>query len=115
MAAISALVAMLKTGDHVICGSNVYGGTPRLFKQIVAQYGITFTYVDTSDPENVRRAFTPRTRLVHIETPTNPLMQLTDIRAVSAVCREQAKRVGDVVDLCVDNTFIATDSQRRIE
>ena len=89
MAAISALVAMLKTGDHVICGSNVYGGTPRLFNQIVAHYGIEFTYVDTSDPENVRRALTPRTRLVHIETPTNPLMQLTDIRAVSAVCRSR--------------------------
>ncbi|MCU1312412.1 MAG: Cys/Met metabolism PLP-dependent enzyme, partial [Acidobacteriaceae bacterium] len=84
MAAISALVTMLKTGDHVICGSNVYGGTPRLFNQIVAHYGIGFTYVDTSDHENVRSAFTPRTRLVHIETPTNPLMQLTDIRAVSA-------------------------------
>ena len=115
MAAISALVAMLKTGDHVICGSNVYGGTPRLFNQIVAHYGIQFTYVDTSDPENVRRAFTPRTRLVHIETPTNPLMQLTDIRAVSAVCREQAKRVGEPVDLCVDNTFMSPYFQRPIE
>src|SRR6202012_3950924 len=115
MAAISALVAMLKAGDHVICGSNVYGGTPRLFNQIVANYGIEFTYVDTSDPENVRRALTPRTRLVHIETPTNPLMQLTDIRAVSAVCREQAKRIGEPVDLCVDNTFMSPYFQRPIE
>jgi cystathionine beta-lyase/cystathionine gamma-synthase len=115
MAAISALVAMLKTGDHVICGSNVYGGTPRLFNQIVANYGIEFTYVDTSDPENVRRALTPRTRLVHIETPTNPLMQLTDIRAVSAVCREQSKNVGEPVDLCVDNTFMSPYFQRPIK
>src|SRR6201996_8544238 len=115
MAAISALVAMLKTGDHVICGSNVYGGTPRLFNQIVANYGIEFTYVDTSDPENVRRALTPRTRLVHIETPTNPLMQLTDIRAVSAVCREHAKRIGEPVDLCVDNTFMSPYFQKPIE
>ena len=115
MAAISALVAMLKTGDHVICGSNVYGGTPRLFNQIVAHYGIEFSYVDTGDSDNVRRAFTPRTRLVHIETPTNPLMQLTDIRAVSAVCRDQAKRVGDAVDLCVDNTFMSPYFQRPIE
>src|ERR1700721_2921533 len=111
----SALVAMLKTGDHVICGSNVYGGTPRLFNQIVALYGIEFTYVDTSDPDNVRRAFTPRTRLVHIETPTNPLMQLNDIRAVRAVCREQAKRAGEAVDLCVDNTFMSPYFQRPIE
>src|SRR5690242_20348468 len=115
MAAITALVTMLKTGDHVICGSNVYGGTPRLFDQVIANYGITFNYVDTSDPENVRRAFTPRTRLVHIETPTNPLMQLTDIRAVSAVCREQGKRVGEQVDLCVDNTFMSPYFQRPIE
>src|ERR1700743_437095 len=107
MAAISAMIAMLKTGDHVICGSNVYGGTPRLFNQIVANYGIDFTYVDTSDPDNVRQAFTPRTRLVHIETHTNPLMQLPDIRAVSAVCHEQAKRGGEPVDLCVDNTFMS--------
>jgi cystathionine beta-lyase/cystathionine gamma-synthase len=63
----------------------------------------------------VGRAFTPRTRLVHIETPTNPLMQLTDIRAVSAVCRDQAKRVGETVDLCVDNTFMSPYFQRPIE
>src|SRR6185437_14907508 len=80
-----------------------------------ANYGIEFSYVDTSDPENVRRAFTPRTRLVHIETPTNPLMQLTDIRAVSAVCREQSKRAGEPVDLCVDNTFMSPYFQRPIE
>ncbi len=61
MAAITALVTMLKSGDHVICGHNVYGGTPRMFNQIYANYGIEFTYVDTTDPENVRRAFKPRT------------------------------------------------------
>ncbi len=115
MAAISALVTMLKSGDHVICGSNVYGGTPRLFNQIVAHYGIEFTYVDTSDPENVRRALQPRTRLVHIETPTNPLMQLTDIRAVSQVCREHAQKAGEAVDLCVDNTFMSPYFQRPID
>jgi len=101
MAAISALVTMLKAGDHVICGSNVYGGTPRLFNQIVAHYGIAFTYVDTTDPENVRRAITANTRLVHIETPTNPMMQLTDIRAVADICAAHG------VDLCVDNTFMS--------
>src|SRR6201987_5816651 len=115
MAAISALVAMLKTGDHVICGSNGYGGTPRLFNQIVAHYGIEVSYVDTGDPENVRRAFTPRTRLVPLEAPTKPLMKLAAICAVSAVCREQGRRVGEPVDLCVDNTFLSPYFQRPIE
>ncbi|HEV2276353.1 MAG TPA: PLP-dependent aspartate aminotransferase family protein [Acidobacteriaceae bacterium] len=109
MAAITALVTMLKTGDHVICGSNVYGGTPRLFNQVIANYGISFSYVDTSDPESVTRALQPNTRLVHIETPTNPMMQLTDIRAVAAICRQRN------VDLSVDNTFMSPYLQRPIE
>ena len=109
MAAISALVTMLRTGDHVICGSNVYGGTPRLFNQIVAHYGIDFTYVDTTDPENVTKAITDKTRLVHIETPTNPMMQLTDIRAVADICNAHN------IDLCVDNTFMSPYFQRPIE
>ncbi len=109
MAAISALVTMLKSGDHVICGSNVYGGTPRLFNQIVAHYGVDFSYVDTTDAENVRRALTDKTKLVHIETPTNPMMQLTDIRAVADICNQYG------VDLCVDNTFMSPYFQRPIE
>lgn len=109
MAAIAALVTMLKTGDHVICGENVYGGTPRVFDKIFANYGIQFTYVDTSDPENVRRALRPRTRLVHIESPTNPLMQLTDIAAVAAVCHEHG------ANLSVDNTFMSPYFQRPLE
>jgi cystathionine beta-lyase/cystathionine gamma-synthase len=109
MAAILALVALFKSGDHVICGENVYGGVPRLFNQIIANYGIEFTYVDTSDAENVRRAIRPNTRLVHIETPTNPLMTLTDIRAVADVCHEQG------IELSVDNTFLSPYFQRPIE
>ncbi|MGC2404493.1 MAG: PLP-dependent aspartate aminotransferase family protein [Acidobacteriaceae bacterium] len=110
MAAISAMVAMLKTGDHVICGSNVYGGTPRLFDRIIANYGIHFTYVDTTDPDHVRSAIRPNTRLVHIETPTNPMMQITDIRAVADICHE---RPG--IDLAVDNTFMSPYFQRPLE
>jgi cystathionine beta-lyase/cystathionine gamma-synthase len=110
MAAISATVAMLKTGDHVICGSNVYGGTPRLFDRIIANYGILFTYVDTTDLHQVRAAIRPNTRLVHIETPTNPMMQITDIRAVADICHE---RPG--IDLSVDNTFMSPYFQRPIE
>jgi cystathionine beta-lyase/cystathionine gamma-synthase len=109
MAAISALVAMLKTGDHVICGSNVYGGTPRLFDQIIAHYGIAFSYVDTTDVEQVRQAIQPTTRLVHIETPTNPMMQISDIRAIADICHEHA------IDLSVDNTFMSPYFQRPLD
>ncbi|MFZ0661227.1 MAG: PLP-dependent aspartate aminotransferase family protein [Acidobacteriaceae bacterium] len=109
MAAITAMVTMLRSGDHVICGENVYGGTPRLFDQIVSRYGIEFSYVDTSDQEDVRRAIRPTTKLVHIETPTNPLMTLTDIRAVADVCHERG------VELAVDSTFMSPYFQRPIE
>jgi cystathionine beta-lyase/cystathionine gamma-synthase len=114
MAAISALVAMLKTGEHVICGSNVYGGTPRLFDRIIANYGILFTYVDTTDAEQVRRAIQPNTRLLHIETPTNPMMQITDMRAIADICQER-RRAGQAIDLSVDNTFMSPYFQRPIE
>src|ERR1700760_2576361 len=114
MAAISALVAMLRSGDHVICGSNVYGGTPRLFDQIIAHYGILFTYVDTTDLEAVRQAIKPNTRLLHIETPTNPMMQVTDIRAIAELCDER-RRAGQTIDLSVDNTFMSPYFQRPLE
>jgi len=109
MAAIMAMVTMLKSGDHVICGENVYGGTARLFDKIVVNYGIEFTYIDTSDAEAVRRSIRPQTKLVHIETPTNPLMTLTDIRAVADICHERG------VELSVDNTFMSPYFQQPIE
>lgn len=109
MAAISALVTMMNVGDHVICGDNVYGGTTRLFNQVIVHHGIEFTYVDTSKAENVRRAIQPKTKLVHIETPTNPVMMLTDIRAVADICHENG------IDLSVDNTFMSPYFQRPIE
>src|SRR5262245_36461935 len=108
MAAINAIVSMLKAGDHVVCGHNLYGGTPRLFNQVWADFGLQFTYVDACDVRNVQRALTKKTRMVFIETPTNPLMALTDIRAVSDVCR--AKKV----DLVVDNTFMSPYFQQPI-
>jgi len=109
MAAIAALVTLLRSGDHVICGANVYGGTPRLFNQVFAHYGIAFTYVDTSDLEALKAAIRPETKLVHIETPTNPLMTLTDIAAVAAICHDRG------VELSVDNTFMSPYFQRPIE
>jgi cystathionine beta-lyase/cystathionine gamma-synthase len=108
MAAINAIVSTLKAGDHVVCGHNLYGGTPRLFNQVWADFGLEFTYVDTSDVRNVERALTKKTCMVFIETPTNPLMALTDIRAVSDVCH--AKKV----DLVVDNTFMSPYFQQPI-
>jgi cystathionine beta-lyase/cystathionine gamma-synthase len=108
MAAISALVTLLSVGDHVICGENVYGGTPRLFDQIVGRYGIEFSYVDTTDLDALRNAIRPETKLVHIETPTNPLMTLTDIRSVADICHSHG------VELAVDNTFLSPYFQQPI-
>ena len=109
MAAINAIATLLKSGDHVVCGDNLYGGTPRLFNQVWANFGLEFTYVDTSDAKNVARAIKKSTRLVYIETPTNPLMALTDIRAVADVCAPKK------IDLVVDNTFMSPYFQRPIE
>ncbi len=108
IAAISAMVTMLSVGDHVLCGENVYGGTQRLFDQIVGRYGIEFSYVDTSDLDAVSDAIRPETKLVHIETPTNPLMTLTDIRAVAEICHSHG------VELAVDNTFLSPYFQQPI-
>src|ERR1700683_2098778 len=85
MAAIYALVATLSAGDHVICSHNVYGGTQRLVNLVVRNYGIEIEYVYTGDLKAVEAAIKPSTRLIHVETPTNPIMSLTDIQAVSAL------------------------------
>src|SRR5450759_3146200 len=109
MAAINAIATMLKAGDHVVAGHNLYGGTPRLFNHVLANFGLTFTYVDTSDVNNVERAIQKNTRLVFLETPTNPLMQLCDLRAIA----ELRNRHG--VEVVADNTFMSPYFQRPIE
>jgi cystathionine gamma-lyase/cystathionine beta-lyase/cystathionine gamma-lyase/homocysteine desulfhydrase len=101
MAAIHAIASMLKAGDHVVCGDDLYGGTPRLFNQVLTGFGLEFSYVDTSDAENVERAIRKNTRMVHVETPTNPLMRLSDLPAISKICRSKK------VELVVDNTFMS--------
>ena len=101
MAAISALVAMLRAGDHLLCSNNVYAGTVRLFDRIVSGYGIDIQYVDTSDLDAVAAAIRPATKLIHIETPSNPLMVLTDIAGVSQIAHAQG------VEVSVDNTFMS--------
>jgi cystathionine beta-lyase/cystathionine gamma-synthase len=109
MAAINAVASMLKSGDHIVAGHNLYGGTPRLFNQVLVNFGLTFSYVDTSDVGNVERALQKNTRLVFLETPTNPLMELCDLRAI---CNLSHKRGVEVV---VDNTFMSPYFQRPIE
>jgi cystathionine gamma-lyase/cystathionine beta-lyase/cystathionine gamma-lyase/homocysteine desulfhydrase len=101
MAAINAVASMLKSGDHVVCGNDLYGGTPRLFNQVLTNFGLEFSYVDTSDVELVERAMRKNTRMVYVETPTNPLMHLSDLAAISKICRRRK------VELVVDNTFMS--------
>jgi cystathionine gamma-lyase/cystathionine beta-lyase/cystathionine gamma-lyase/homocysteine desulfhydrase len=108
MAAVNAICTMLKAGDHVVCGHDLYGGVPRLFNQVLADFGLEFTYVDTTDATTVERAIRRNTRMVYIETPTNPLMTLTDIRAVAEICRRKK------VELVVDNTFMSPYFQQPI-
>lgn len=101
MAAINAVASLLKSGDHMVCGNDLYGGTPRLFNQVLTGFGLEFSYVDTSEVENVERAFRKNTRMVYVETPTNPLMHLSDLAAISKICRRKK------ADLVVDNTFMS--------
>jgi cystathionine beta-lyase/cystathionine gamma-synthase len=108
MAAINAICTMYKSGDHVVCGNDLYGGVPRLFNQVLANFGMEFTYVDTSDAKNVEKAIRKNTRMVYIETPTNPLMSLSDIAAISQICRRKK------AELVVDNTFMSPYFQQPI-
>ena len=101
MAAIHAVVTLLKAGDHVVCGNDLYGGTPRLFNQVMSGFGLEFSYVDTSEPSNVERAIRKNTRMLYVETPTNPLMHLSDLAALGAICRRHR------ISLVVDNTFMS--------
>jgi len=110
MAATTALThLLLKQGDHAICSDNVYGGTFRLFDKIVKHYGVEFSYVNTSDLRQVEKALRPNTKMIFIETPTNPIMSITDIAAVSEIAHRSGCR------LVVDNTFMSPYFQRPIE
>jgi cystathionine gamma-lyase/cystathionine beta-lyase/cystathionine gamma-lyase/homocysteine desulfhydrase len=106
MAAISAVMTLLKAGDHVIVSDNVYGGTYRLFACVLEDYGLAFSYVDTSRPEAIEAAIRPSTRMVYVETPTNPILTLTDIAAVAALGRRRG------LITVVDNTFLTPAFQK---
>ena len=109
MAAISTLLTLTRTGDHVVCSQNVYGGTYRFFSQILERYGLRFSWIDSTDLDAVERAMTEETRLVYVETPTNPMMEITDIAAVADIAHQR----GAV--LAVDNTFLSPRFQRPLE
>jgi cystathionine beta-lyase/cystathionine gamma-synthase len=106
MAAIDAITTLLAAGDHVVVTDNTYGGTFRLFDKVLRKYGLEFSYVDTSQLDLVERAMRPNTKMLFVETPTNPVMRLTDIEAVSALSRRHNVR------LVVDNTFASPAVQR---
>lgn len=108
MAAIAAMVAMLKAGDHLMCAKDVYGGTVRLFNEIIVLYGIEIEYVDMSDLVQVEKAIRPNTKLIYLETPSNPRMVLTDIAAVAKIAHAHGIEVG------VDNTFMSPCLQNPI-
>lgn len=109
MAAIDTTLKLVKAGDHVILGDNTYGGTYRLFNKILSSYGVEFDLADSSNLADLESAFRPNTRLVFVETPTNPVMTVTDLAAVSGLAHSRGCKV-----VC-DNTFMSPYFQRPIE
>jgi cystathionine beta-lyase/cystathionine gamma-synthase len=109
MAAIGAIATLLQAGDHVIVTDNTYGGTFRLFDKVLRKYQLTFSYIDTSDLAQVEAAITPATRMIFVETPTNPIMRLTDLAACAALAKKRNVR------LVVDNTFASPYVQRPLD
>ena len=106
MAAVDAVFQLFSPGDHIILGDDLYGGSIRMFTNIYEQNGIEFTYVGTSDLDAVKAAFKPNTKAVYIETPTNPMMEITDIRALCALAHERNALV------IIDNTFLSPYFQK---
>ena len=109
MAAISTLMTLVKAGEHVVCSQNVYGGTYRYFSQILENYDLRFSWVDSTDLDVVRDAMQDNTRIVFIETPTNPMMEVTDIAGAARIAHD-----GGAL-LAVDNTFLSPYFQRPLE
>lgn len=109
LAATDAVLKLLDAGQHVICGENVYGGTHRIMTKVFERLGLTFSFVDTRDPGRIEAAITGATRMIYVETPTNPMMHLTDLAAVGALARDRG------LLLAVDNTFATPVFQRPLE
>ena len=109
MAATTALFQLFNAGDHILISRNTYGGTFRMSMNVLKRQGLEFDWIDTRDPENVKKNIKPNTKLVHVETPTNPLLELCDLEATSKVCK------GANVLLSVDNSFMSPYGQRPLE
>lgn len=109
VAATDAVIKLLSPGDEVIAANDMYGGTYRLFTKVFEKFGIVFTYVDTTNVENISNAISAKTKLVWLETPTNPLMNITDIAAVAAITKKHQTL------LCVDNTFASPYLQNPLD
>ncbi|MBK6504435.1 MAG: PLP-dependent transferase [Ignavibacteria bacterium] len=109
MAAIQAIISMFNPGDHVICTNNVYGGTYRLFEQVIKNYGIEFSYVDTSDSKLIREAVKDNTKFIYVETPTNPMLNITDLAELKKIASEKG------IITCVDNTFMSPYFQNPLD
>ncbi len=109
MGCIDSLMKLFKAGDHIVCGENVYGGTYRLMDKVLTHFGMTFSFVDTRDPQRIADAITPATVALFLETPTNPLMRLTDLAEASAIAKQRG------VLMIVDNTFASPYFQRPLE
>jgi cystathionine gamma-lyase len=109
MAAVDSCMKLLKSGDHVVCSDDVYGGVSRHFNKVLENYGLSFTYVDTSQPETVRQAIRPETKMLWIETPTNPLLKVTDVEIMSSIAKENGLYFG------VDSTFATPVFLRPLE
>jgi cystathionine beta-lyase/cystathionine gamma-synthase len=109
VAATDAVIRLLNPGDEVIAANDMYGGTYRLFEKLFVKFGIRFHYVDMKDPENIRKAINGNTKLIWTETPTNPLMNITDIAAIAAI-----SKAANVL-LCVDNTFASPYLQNPLD
>jgi cystathionine beta-lyase/cystathionine gamma-synthase len=109
MGCLDSIMKLFRSGDHIVCGENVYGGTFRLFDKILTGYGLCFTFVDTRDPQRIADACAPNTRAILIETPTNPLMRITDLTAAGEI----AKRINAL--FIVDNTFATPFFQKPFE
>src|SRR4029079_18650336 len=109
MGCLDSMMKMFKSGDHIVCGENVYGGTFRLFDKILQHFGMEFTFVDTRDAQRVADACPPDTKAILIDTPTTQLIRLTDLKAVGEI----AKRVNAI--FIVDNTFATPFFQRPLD
>ncbi|MDH3690587.1 MAG: PLP-dependent aspartate aminotransferase family protein [Gammaproteobacteria bacterium] len=109
MSAVDACTKLLRAGDHLVCSDDVYGGVSRHFNNVLVDYGLTFSYVNSSDPDEVRAAIKPETKMLWIETPTNPLLKITDVEAMSKIAKDHGLVFG------VDSTFATPVFLRPLE